>query len=239
MHISKIYNCILCNSNHGLWQCSKFLQMTHEQKFKTVNNMNYCVNCLVTHFNKPCKSTKRCRNCLENHNTLLHRAIKTKPSTSAKSNNMFRSQTKEISPSSTHVTLNGVSKILLYTAIIKVIDKYGRNHTMRVLIDQGSQISLINENATQLLGLKRSQCQGKIFGVGQKENNCKGVIYIRIQLMYNEFSLSTNLPIMKDLIKSLPNFTFTKPSWAHTQNIKLADPEFYRSWSINRPTFRS
>lgn len=84
---------------------------------------------------------------------------------------------------------------------------------MRALIDQGSQVS-------------GDYCKGKIFGVGLKENNAKGLINITLQSTYSEFTLNTNIIIMNNLIKSLPNISFKKPSWEHINGLQLADPKF-------------
>ncbi|KAF9417531.1 hypothetical protein HW555_005361, partial [Spodoptera exigua] len=43
--------------------------------------------------------------------------------------------------------------------------------------------------------------------------------------------VSQEVVIMSNLIKRLPNKTFSKPSWTNIQNINLADPEFY----VSRP----
>lgn len=240
MHVSKSITCALCNADHGLWLCAQFLQMSDEQKLKTVNQLNYCVNCLFNHFNKQCFSTKRCRKCYASHNTLLHEGImmKNQSNTSAKSYHKatttptnFRAAKNE--HAATHVSQNDITETLLSTAIVKITGADGTQHTMRALIDQGSQISIISEHAAQILKLKRNKCKGTIFGIGEKENNCKGVMKLRIQSIYSDFAIEGETLIMKSLIKNLPNKTFVKPSWPHIQTINLADPEFYTSRAVD------
>ncbi|KAH9634826.1 hypothetical protein HF086_012240, partial [Spodoptera exigua] len=167
---------------------------------------------------KKCTSDYRCRKCTAQHNTLLHEAC-TKTATRDSTNSANVSQNDE------------TSEILLATAIIKIDASDGTQHNMRALIDQGSQISLITEHAAQLLGMKRQRCKGVIFGVGQKGNNCKGMITITCTSLYNNFKFETSALIMNNLIKNLPNKTFAKPDWSHIHNIHLADPEFY----VSRP----
>ncbi|KAF9789924.1 hypothetical protein SFRURICE_021592 [Spodoptera frugiperda] len=205
MHVSKSITCALCNADHGLWLCAQFLQMSDEQKLKTVNQLNYCVNCLFNHFNKQCFSTKRCRKCYASHNTLLHEGImmKNQSNTSAKSYHKatttptnFRAAKNE--HASTHVSQNDITETLLSTAIVKITGADGTQHTMRALIDQGSQISIISEHAAQILKLKRNKCKGTIFGIGEKENNCKGVMKLRIQSIYSDFAIEGETLIMKN-----------------------------------------
>ncbi|XP_026745800.1 uncharacterized protein LOC113507138 [Trichoplusia ni] len=123
------------------------------------------------------------------------------------------------------------SEILLATALEKVTAADRTQHVMRALIDQGSQVSVISEKAAQQLGLKRKPCKGVIFGVGEHENNCKGKLTIACQSTYTDFKFSTDVVIMNNLIKHLPNETFAKPSWQHIAHLCLADPDY----NISRP----
>ncbi|CAH0730259.1 unnamed protein product, partial [Brenthis ino] len=70
-------------------------------------------------------------------------------------------------------------EVLLAISIIKVQKYDGTFVNMRALIDQGSQTSLITENAAQVLGQPRSRCQGVISGVGAKESNYMPRKYVR------------------------------------------------------------
>ncbi|KAF9408765.1 hypothetical protein HW555_011656 [Spodoptera exigua] len=217
-HASSTFTCPLCEEKHGLYNCAKFLEMSNNNKISTVKKLQLCINCLFSHNGKKCTSDYRCRKCTAQHNTLLHEAC-TKTATRDSTNSSNVSQNDE------------TSEILLATAIIKIDASDGTQHNMRALIDQGSQISLITEHAAQLLGMKRQRCKGVIFGVGQKGNNCKGMITITCTSLYNNFKFETSALIMNNLIKNLPNKTFAKPDWSHIHNIHLADPEFY----VSRP----
>jgi hypothetical protein len=140
---------------------------------------------------------------------------------------------KKQNENSSHVSQNDYSEILLATAILKVKTSDGTPLQLRALIDQGSQISIISENAAQKLGLRRQKCQGTIFGVGQQENSCKGSLNIQCTSLYNNFTFNTEVIIMNSLIKNLPNKTLKKPSWNFVSNINLADPDFYTSRPVD------
>lgn len=214
------FRCPLCDGEHGMYNCAKFLEMPNHIKLSTVNKMNICVNCLFSHNGKTCTSTYRCRNCAGQHNTLMHEAC-TKNKTEKQTN-------------SSHVSKDDdTSEILLATAVVNIETADGTQIKLRALIDQGSQISLITEHAAQLLGVKRERCKGVIFGVGQKENHCKGMTTINCSSVYNDFKFQTSVFIMNNLIKNLPNKTFAKPSWSHIQNIHLADPDFHNSRQVD------
>lgn len=236
-HVSRSSTCVLCNEEHGLWKCPRFLNMTIKDKLQKIKQLDYCNNCLVSHSKKQCQSKKRCRKCLKSHNTLLHDAFEGEQSASASNNTDSLAQranvaTKENSTRSSNASWDDASEILLATAVIKITGANGMQYEMRALIDQGSQLSLINEKAAQVLGLKRSQFSGQIFGVGEKENNAKGFMDIILQSNHSDFSLSTSVVIMNNLIKKLPNNSFTIPaSWNHIKGLQLADPKF----NVSRP----
>lgn len=227
--------CPLCNSNHGLFFCSKFLSLNAINKRNMIASHDICKNCLYKHFGNPCKSEKSCRRCGEQHNTLLHEAFvqggestnNATPSTSLRQNTYPLTK----SGSNNHVSQKVYSEVLLATAMVKVQNNDGTYITMRCLIDQGSQSCLVTERAAQLLKLPRQRCKSVIYGVGTKENNCKGVINISILSMVSDYSFDTEVYIMKDLINNLPSNSFPKPLWSHLENIQLADPQFY----ISRP----
>ncbi|KAF9800206.1 hypothetical protein SFRURICE_004419 [Spodoptera frugiperda] len=99
-HVSTI-RCPICDGEHGMYNCARFLEMPIQLKLNTVNKMNICVNCLFSHNGKKCTSAYRCRICAGQHNTLLHDAfIKNKPErptntshTNSKSQNLHRCKT--------------------------------------------------------------------------------------------------------------------------------------------------
>lgn len=226
-HISNI-KCPLCKYDHGIYNCKTFLQMQNDKKLYTVNKLGLCINCLFSHNGKPCNSAKRCRKCSNQHNTLIHDALLENQSP----NLMVKAvPQRENVASTSHVSQDDYSEILLATALLKVLGADGTYHTMRALVDQGSQISIITEHAAQTLGIKRTKCKGVIYGVCQRENSSKGKLNISCLSIHNDYKFEVEVIIMNNLIKSLPNKTFTKPSWSLLKNINLADPDF----NISRP----
>lgn len=218
--------CPVCGNQHGIFYCKKFLEMSTANKKQCMHKYNLCQNCLYDHYGNECFSTKRCRECDGCHNTILHDMYK---QTSSQQENSTRSNQRN---SNSHVAQQDETpEILLSTAMIKVQKFDGTYQTMRALIDQGSQTSLITENAAQQLALPRQRCKGVISGIGAKDNTCKGVININCTPTSNNYHINTDAYIMKNLTKHLPSSTFSKPSWDYLENIQLADPDF----NISRP----
>ncbi|KAF9819832.1 hypothetical protein SFRURICE_004186 [Spodoptera frugiperda] len=174
--IKPYQKCLICDENHALFICNKFRELNNQEKRKNIAQNNICKNCLINHNGKECTSQKTCRHCHEKHNSLLHNAyVITNPVTNQTHTNQHK-QPKCVS----HVSKDNepMTDILLATAQVNVLGADGTYKTMRALIDQGSQTSIISENAAQQLGIHRRRCKGSIFGIGAKESNCKGVMTI-------------------------------------------------------------
>lgn len=56
--------------------------------------------------------------------------------------------------------------VILATALVKVVNVFGQNETLRALIDPGSQDSFITSSAVQALGLTKRSANVKVSGIG-------------------------------------------------------------------------
>lgn len=152
-------------------------------------------------------------------------------STSKQSVPTTNEHVKQIKSNSHVMQQRDIPEVLLATVCIKVRAFDGTYYTMRCLIDPGSQSSIISAKAAQLLQLPRQKCNGTIAGVGAKESFCKGMINIYCVSNNGSYTFVSDVFIMNNVTKNLPNYTFAQPSWSYLNNIELADPEFY----ISRP----
>lgn len=64
--------CIVCNQDHSLTQCDKFLKLSPVNRHAKAKELQLCVNCLGFHFIKNCRSKFACKSCKKRHHTLLH-----------------------------------------------------------------------------------------------------------------------------------------------------------------------
>lgn len=108
--------------------------------------------------------------------------------------------------------------------MVKNLD--GNYITLRALLDQGSQVTLITENAAQRLRLHRRKLNAVVSGVGTALGNCKGQLNLECKSIHTEFTFETEALIMRKLVNNLPNSTFKTTTWDYLQNLKLADPDF-------------
>ncbi|CAG9133832.1 unnamed protein product [Plutella xylostella] len=223
---SYISRCPLCNFEHELYRCKRFIAMSPETKLRAISKHKICLNCLYKHHDKTCNSTKRCKECNAEHNTLLHEAF---------ANNVKSGYTQQSSSTPSKHNVNHVAspdeEILLTTILIQVQKSDGSYITLRALLDQGSQISLISENAAQILGLKRISYHASVSGIGTSSKQSKGMITMQCKSIYDDHAFSTQALIISTVINNLPNSSFERQGWSHLQHIKLADPEY----NVSRP----
>jgi hypothetical protein len=64
--------CLLCNSDHPIYSCQKFIDCQLESKLKFIRDFKLCINCLRTgHSVETCRFGP-CRFCNKKHNSLVH-----------------------------------------------------------------------------------------------------------------------------------------------------------------------
>ncbi|KAF9415130.1 hypothetical protein HW555_007164, partial [Spodoptera exigua] len=112
----------------------------------------------------------------------------------------------------------------------------GNHHTIlheAALLDQGSQISLISENAVQRLGLQRRRYNASVSGIGSGASQSKGLVSIDCQSIYGDYNFTTEALVLSRVASNLPSVQFKKQSWPHLQHLQLADPEYNVSKPID------
>lgn len=206
--------CPNCNKDHGLYFCKEFMEISPERKLKMVERLNVCKNCLFSHNGNACMSNKTCKHCNGGHNTMLHDAIMTKVSTSKQRQ-------------SSHVSNEDVNEVLLATAQITVQSADGNFIILRALLDQGSQVTLITEDAVQRLKLKKNKYDAVVTGLGASSSNkCKGEVQLMCKALNSDYEFNVKALVMRSLTNKLPNKSFKLESWSEIENLKLADPQF-------------
>jgi len=148
-------NCPICNQSHSIWKYSLFNEKTPNERFQLAKSHKLCINCLgAEHASAACPSKYKCQVCNRSHHSLLH-------FNSTSGSNPQQQIPANVLPddSSTAVSMivKGVPKhgILLSTAMLDVIAADGHRHSLRALLDSGSQASFITEKAASLLMLRR------------------------------------------------------------------------------------
>ncbi|XP_071581001.1 uncharacterized protein [Temnothorax nylanderi] len=162
--------CALCKEKHTLMTCHEFKAKPASERKSFVETNRLCYNCLGNHLIAKCQSTKTCLTCKSRHHTMLHEAQVTAPKPA-------EPKPAEVSALSAVRQADDSKAILLATARVMVADRYGEPHAVRVLVDQGSEVSIISESLAQQLRLKRSYSAVSIFGIGgSKSGSTRGKV---------------------------------------------------------------
>ncbi|XP_073819882.1 uncharacterized protein [Musca autumnalis] len=135
------YACGLCQDDHAISSCRRFLGLSPQQRYETIERRGYCRNCLArSHLAPDCQSLIGCRNCNGRHHTLLHDAP----------------QVEEPLPLLLDVQTRFTwDLVFVPTAMIRVMGTGMETYaTLRSLINQASVMSRISYSSFRRLGLR-------------------------------------------------------------------------------------
>ncbi|XP_077270949.1 uncharacterized protein LOC143902120 [Temnothorax americanus] len=208
--------CALCKGKHSLMTCSDFKSKSAADRKTVVETSRLCYNCLGNHTVAKCQSTKNCFTCKARHHTMLHEAY------------VPALASTEVCALSAVRSADDRKAILLATARVTVADRYGNPHPARVLIDQGSEVSIIAESLVQQLHLQRSRSDVSIFGIGgSKSGSTRGKVTVNLTSVTTGATISAVAFVLPRL--SLYQGSTTKKSpatWPHLKGLPLADAQF-------------
>ncbi|XP_070075755.1 uncharacterized protein [Drosophila takahashii] len=207
--------CTKCNSTeHTLYSCQQFLDMSGMQRRSFVKEKSLCYNCLRPgHGVSKCKSTYKCRQCKGNHHSLLHVQVNPQAignlaqipgederNTSASNNtSVTLSHFAQGEGTQSVVCAQGTAKSaqesevrrsILPTAMVYVQNAKGDHVTCRLLLDTGSELSYVSERCIQALGLTRSASRILVTGISSvKADTTRGCSTLHIKSRISEDQL--------------------------------------------------
>ncbi|XP_076380821.1 uncharacterized protein LOC117219916 [Megalopta genalis] len=219
---SKIDKCAICNEQHVIAQCPKFLAMPFSKRFDTVKQSRLCFNCLLPgHSVKSCTRSK-CRKCGKLHNTLLHRETTSQES-------LVSEEDRE--PSSSHV-LQACSAnvhsdcVVLSTASVLVADGKGRYHKCRALLDVGSQANFVTRELCERMGLPRLPTEKMVGGLGRVQSRVQSSAQIRLKSASGHFKSRLSCLVIETITEEMPNIPLNTFRVPVPTGLELADPDF-------------
>ncbi|XP_030746008.1 uncharacterized protein LOC115874849, partial [Sitophilus oryzae] len=211
---SKPY-CVYCKKDHYIQNCEAFVRLSIEQRRTQAMKNHLCLNCLrLGHTSKMCYASS-CKTCNARHNTLLHEE------------RVSSSENEQTVNLSSHINFNG-DQVLLSTALLKIFDKNGKCHVARALLDSGSQSSFITEDFCNKLQFDVIPTKITVSGLSEAQSNVSGKISIQVHSKVNNFSFKNSFLVIRNITETLPNFKINIKNLNIPDNIKLADPHFYK-----------
>ncbi|XP_071576903.1 uncharacterized protein [Temnothorax nylanderi] len=107
-------------------------------------------------------------------------------------------------------------------------------HTVRLLVDSGSELTFVSERLVTQLSLKRQHSSVSITGIGGNQTTqTKGVVDLSLHSTHSHAAVTVRAHILKTLTTILPTFESPQQDWPHLQHLKLADPEFLKPREID------
>lgn len=127
------------------------------------------------------------------------------------------------------------SSVLLATAQAKLELNHGQIIDIRVLIDQGSEVSLITERLVQLYNIPRRKSYLSIIGAGaQVTGRSKGSVSLKLMTIYKpENCCVITAEILPKLTSNIPSIKIPEHSWTHLKGVEFADPQFAKPSSVD------
>ncbi|XP_011858172.1 PREDICTED: uncharacterized protein LOC105555741 [Vollenhovia emeryi] len=196
--------------------CPKFKAKKPADRKSAVEAHGLCFNCLGRHRLNDCSSKRTCSVCCAKHHSSLHDA--------------YRGPVEAPPVTTAHFSHNRAatkSAVLLDTARVRLTDRFGAQHPVRALIDQGSESSFVTESLAQRLRLRRSTSVVRVFGVGgHQTGTTKGSVTVTMSPVDGEVSYRVHAHILPRLTEYCGGRRVSTSSWAHLSGLSLADPEF-------------
>ncbi|XP_043228628.1 uncharacterized protein LOC122392278 [Amphibalanus amphitrite] len=144
--------CVRCKGDHTVTHCQEFASLPVDERASVVRQHGLCWACLRQgHIARKCPSRQRCTtapDCTGWHHPLLHGAPRVFPS-------QLTAAVTEATNNPTHVgsaTEEDGAKVLLQILPLQVSGPCGQR-TVNVMLDLGSQITLITEKLANDLGV--------------------------------------------------------------------------------------
>ncbi|XP_052738240.1 uncharacterized protein LOC128198203 [Bicyclus anynana] len=243
----------MCDDSHPIYSCTKFLDLSINDRIKLVDSKKLCRNCLRrNHTSSDCLFGP-CKKCSSKHNTLLHSHVvieNVNASTSYVHTNT--SLPVDMSPSShstalncteypskshtKEITLNNYNShnlVLLSTALVDVVASDNKLHTARVLLDTGSQICLINQSFAHKINAQLIQSSVQVMGVGHAVTQSAHKCTVKIHSRVNNFHTHIQCLVLPRITASMPPCQLDISKICIPNNIKLADPNFHHPSDID------
>lgn len=217
-----------CKDTHKIYNCPKFLELSVNARINHVKTSRLCTNCLHSgHFSAQCKYGF-CKKCKAKHHTTLH--MEREVDQSDESEKSISVQPKQQASFSNYTNFG---QTVLSTAIIQILDKDGKTHNCRALLDCGSQSNFITADLSQRLGLTKSSVDISVVGISQTVFNIRSKCIANIQSQPYSFLTSLTCLVVPTICDRIPIYSFDIRDLNIPKHLKLADPAFHMASKVD------
>lgn len=136
-----------------------------------------------------CKHPTQCKKCNRNHITFLHL------DNESDANSLAVCEGK-----------SDFFNVLLPSARVKVLSQTGEFITVKILLDSGSQLSLIEKDLADNIKCEKFENDMKLIGVNVKESEVKQLVSFKIFSGRNNFNINVTCAVVIELLQNCLNF---------------------------------
>ncbi|XP_011859976.1 PREDICTED: uncharacterized protein LOC105557364 [Vollenhovia emeryi] len=100
-------------------------------------------------------------------------------------------------------------------------------HSARLLIDAGSELTFVTENLIRQLNIPRQYSGIVVNGIAGKEcTRTRGVVSLTLRSTHSNAAATIQAHVLRTVTSILPSFEAEPEDWPHLRNLALADPDF-------------
>ncbi|GFX39232.1 DUF1758 domain-containing protein [Trichonephila clavipes] len=222
--------CLICHkeNKHPIFNCESFLNHSPLERYKLCKKNNICTNCLNYHPDKKCVSTSRCKICNKFHNTKLHREKEIDSLIASSPTPGEASKVNTEQCFATNADESPRVKYMLSTAII-----YINNIPVRIILDSGSEINLIDSDSATTLGLKRNKINSTVSGFNGLAQKINYSVSANISNRDGSFNQHLKFLVVPNISSFTPSCTLDITKISFPKHIELADPSFYKPSKVS------
>ncbi|XP_074032129.1 uncharacterized protein [Leptinotarsa decemlineata] len=233
-HITSTENkpkCVFCKGAHYSQTCEDFLKLSVSERIERKKNSKLCTNCLrPRHYSKICRCSN-CKKCNGKRHTLIHMDY-TQNNTPVPISDNSQTSNNAVSHA---LSANIANKcVLLSTALVNIADNDSNIHTIRVLLDSGSESSFMREDTCRKLNLSTLPTNVEVCGLNRTTSYIKSKCEVNIQSQHNSFRTNIHCYVLPEITGKLPDTKISNHFRLNIpHDINLADPNFYEPSSID------
>lgn len=237
-------SCSLClkPNVHPIYRCEQFLSMSVPNRRDYVKKHNLCFSCLSSsHHLDSCTSKGLCIKCKGKHNSLLHLEYnynnQGKSPTPSGSGQSYSNSSPRVSNPGTDSQVKSMcstnkenTSVLLSTVKVETLDAKGNVHSLRLLLDSGSESNFLEESTARKLGLKLTKVSSSVQGICGSSNPIKGQTDFNFTSRFDQnIKFSVKALIVSNISGNLPTQPVRQESLTHLKNLVLSDDEYNMS----------
>lgn len=218
--------CVLCKESHSVRKCPDFLAKSPKDRYQVAKAQRLCLNCLSNkHDSASCTSKHTCQSCHKKHHTLLHFG-----QTAPKGNSNTTSNNSHLvnNPVTTCLISGQRPTILLSTMLVTSTTADGTLHTLRAIMDSGSEASFITKRCADRLALPQRQCSTRVrpFACAPVNIVSGNITLTLLPVNKSKSVIVIDALVVPKIIDRTPQAKIST-SWSHIDHLTLADPTYH------------